>query len=77
MYILLISFIWAILLTGTIHIRGRAKFIVFGLMLSSCYIISLVIIFIIYFIQNFIGGIIWLILMNLWILLTDFVIRKM
>ena len=58
MYILLISFIWAIILTGAIHIRGRVKFIVFGLMLISCYIISLVIIFIIYFIQNFIGGII-------------------
>lgn len=58
MYILLISFIWAILLTGVIHIRAREKPIVFGLMFISCYIISLVIIFIIYFIQNFIGGII-------------------
>lgn len=58
MNILIISFIWAILLTSVIHIRGRAKFVVFGLMLISCYIMSLVIIFIIYFIQNFIGGII-------------------
>ena len=58
MYILLISFIWAILLTSVIHIGAREKLIVFGLMFISCYIISLVIIFIIYFIQNFIGGII-------------------
>lgn len=58
MYILLISFIWAIILTSVIHIRAREKIIAFGLMFISCYIISLVIIFIIYFIQNFIGGII-------------------
>lgn len=77
MYILLISFIWAILLTSVINIRASGKLIVFGIMFISCYIISLVIIFIIYFIQNFIGGIIWLILMNLWVLLIDFVIRKM
>ena len=58
MYILLISFIWAILLTSVIHIGVREKLIVFGLMFISCYIVSLVIIFIVYLIQNFIGGII-------------------
>lgn len=70
MYILLINFIWDILLIDAIYIGARKKIIiVLGLKFISCYII--------YFIQNFIGGIIWLILMNLWILLTDFVIRKM
>lgn len=51
MYILLINFIWDILLIDAIYIGARKKIIiVLGLKFISCYII--------YFIQNFIGGII-------------------